>query len=224
MERELKSINNVAIEDFYLDIDSVKQFSGGMGKSITLCGPRLQLPVARLPWACGSVDTKMGKPRAVLTLSLDKENNNHGKLEDFMNDLDEAVLNEIVKHKDNIFKAGTDENKIRTNYFKSVKPPNDPKYSPTFQTKLSFQESSNGYEITTPACIIDTESTELKNIEISEALEKGAKVTAIVYPAMVWAMSGNKTSGVSWKTLGIKVSELGQSSSAMVFLPDPDED
>ena len=122
MDRELKSLHDVNIEDFYLDIDSVKQFSGGMGKSITLCGPRLQLPVARLPWSCGSVDTKMGKPRAILTLSLDKENNNHGKLEDFMNDLDEAVLNEIVKHKDNIFKAGTDENKIRTNYFKSVKP------------------------------------------------------------------------------------------------------
>ena len=225
MDRPLKSFSNVSASEYKLQTSSLRSMPGGMGKSITLEGPRIQLPIARVPWDCSYVDTRHGRPQAKLTLSLDNESNNHGMLQDFMEELDKQVLNELVKAKSEIFKANTDENKIRANFYSSVKPSSDPsKYGPTITFKMDFVETNGGgFDITTPAVIENALTQELEDVDTAQALAQGSKITAMVYPSMVWGMSGNASSGIQWKVAGVKVKELGVQNQPMVFLPDPEE-
>lgn len=225
MERTLKSFATVSADDYCLRTDSVRVMPGGMGKSITLEGPRIQLPLARIPWDCSYVDTRHGRPQAKLTLSLDNESQLHGVVQDFLESLDKRVLNAVAANRAELFKANTNEDKIRANFFPSVKPSNQPeKYGPTFSAKLDFVESGGGgFEISTPAVMANSETSELEDVDITQALAQGSKVTVMVFPSMTWCMSGNCTSGIQWKVSAIKVKELGSQNQPMVFLPDPEE-
>lgn len=162
-------------------------------------------------------DDKTGNVKYSLDISFRgmDENPKVKLFHDKMAAIDEALLDEGVKHSKEWFGKKMTKEVVENFYRPLVKPSKDPsKYAPTM--KIKIQTDRNG-EI---AC--ECYDHQRRRVDITEALQPGCKVQALLEANSVWFV-GKNMFGISWRLIQLKI-QKSDKIAGFAFMEDSDDD